>query len=81
MQQIKNNKRFKKERYTFMKIQIGHSREFDFEKLLYTPLMQSNMFKEHTFVLPHSGEVIDSFETLKNVDIFVCEISYPSTGL
>jgi hypothetical protein len=68
-----------------MKIYIGHSNGFDFKNELYIPIKQSNLNNEHTFFLPHekSLELFPSLEYFKTkqVDIFIAETSYPSTGL
>ena len=66
-----------------MKIYLGHSREFDYETKLYEPIRQSAFFAEHEFVFPHAdpGDVQKTNDYLKNIDLFVAEVSYPSTGL
>ena len=61
-----------------MKIQVGHSRDFDFVKELYEPIKKAIFFTDHEFIFPHDGREIDSKETLKNIDIFIAEVSYPS---
>ena len=66
-----------------MKIQVGHLRKYDFEKELYDPLRQSELWQKHQFLLPHieGQKPPKSEETLKNMDVFLVEVSYPSTGL
>ena len=64
-----------------MRIQFGHTRDFDFENELYLPVRRSGLWNEHDILLPYSGEPPDSRETLKTQDLFVAEVSFPSTGL
>jgi len=66
-----------------MKIQIGHSRDFDFEDELYQPLRTSALNDDHQIVLPHEihDAGIESYASLKDVDLFVAEVSHASTGL
>lgn len=64
-------------------IYIGHSREFDFENELYTPLRASALASTHRLIFPHDadGHLFVSARDLKTVDLFVAEVSYPSLGL
>ena len=66
-----------------MKIQLWHSREHDFIKELYNPIKESIFYKKHKFIFPHDKEniFINSKESLKDVDIFLCEVSNNSIGL
>jgi hypothetical protein len=64
-----------------MIIQVWHSRDSDFLTELYEPIKQAPFFSEHTFIFPHDDSVVDSRESLKNIDLFVAEVSYPATGL
>ena len=64
-----------------MIIQIWHSRNSDFQKELYEPIKNALFFTDHTWIFPHDGENIDSKESLKTVDLFIAEVSLPSTGL
>ena len=64
-----------------MKIQVGHSRDFDFVKELYEPIKKAIFFTDHEFIFPHDWKEIDSKETLKNIDIFIADVSYPSIWL
>lgn len=66
-----------------MRIYIGHSSGFDYHKELYEPLKASALFQLHQILLPHDTESTaqnerDFYFTL---DLFVAEVSYPSTGL
>ena len=67
-----------------MKIYVGHSSSFDFKQELYRPLRDSELDEKHEIVLPHedSNELFDSKEFLRNeCDLFIAEVSRPSTGL
>lgn len=68
-----------------MKIQIWHSRwEYDYNKLLYNPISSSSLFSNNIWVFPHSKNNtnwINSRETLRDADVFVAEVSYPSLWL
>jgi transposase len=64
-----------------MIIQIWHSRDSEYEKELYEPIKKSSFFSEYTFIFPHDGKIIDSRESLKTVDLFITEVSYPAIGL
>ncbi len=65
-----------------MKIYIGHSKNWDYEKELYNPILKSELNKKHDIILPHLND--DSFDTKKvieDADLFIAEISNPSLGL
>lgn len=66
-----------------MKIYLGHASSFDFEQELYNPIKASDLFSKHTFIFPHDGhdQTVDSKAWIKNSDVFIAEVSYPSTGL
>lgn len=67
-----------------MVIQFGHVRNYDYEKELYEPIRKSHLWEEHEIILPYdqnNASWVNSKETLKKVDIFFTEVSYPSTGL
>jgi len=66
-----------------MRIYIGHSRECDFVKELYTPLKNSSLAKNHELVFPHykSEKPFSSLNFLKTCDLMIAEVSFPSTGL
>lgn len=67
-----------------MRIYISHSRNFDFQNELYTPLKQSNLSKTHEFILPHqdSDKPFNTKELLQNkgCDMVLAEVSFPATG-
>lgn len=67
-----------------MKIYVGHSSDISFREELYEPLKDSSIAEEHTLVFPNedSDELFDSKSFLRNeCDLFVAEVSRPSTGL
>lgn len=65
-----------------MKIQLWHARDSDFHNDFYIPLKNSSFFSEHEWIFPHDGTAMyNSRESLKTVDIFIAEVSYPATGL
>lgn len=65
-----------------MKIYIAHSRDFDYLNELYKPLRDDIFFKDYELILPHeqlnSNNKRDFYD---DIDLFIAECSYPSTGL
>lgn len=65
-----------------MIIQVWHSRNSDYQKELYEPIKNSQIFKQYTWIFPHDWfEDVNSKVTLKNVDIFIAEVSESATWL
>ena len=66
----------------YMKIYVTHSTSFDFQNELYGPLRKSELNMVHEIVLPHehSSEQFSSKEFMKECDVVLAEVSYPSTG-
>ena len=65
-----------------MKIYVAHSRDFDYHNELYVPLKNSDLFKQHEFILPHDGDNYKhDRDFYKEIDLVIAEVSYPSTGL
>ena len=66
-----------------MKIYIGHSTDLEYMEKLYEPLKDSSIGREHEMIFPHDlEEFFNSREFLKKkCDLFVAEVSKPSTGL
>ena len=65
-----------------MKIYVAHSRDFDYQNELYLPLKNSEVFKQHEFILPHdSDNYKHDRDFYKSIDLVIAEVSYPSTGL
>ncbi len=64
-----------------MKVYISHSGKFDFENELYKPLRESVLNESHTFFFPHEGQKdLNTKEILKDCDLVIAEVSFPSTG-
>jgi hypothetical protein len=65
-----------------MKIYVTHSSAFDYQKELYEPLRDSELNSLHQIVLPHqdSKELFSTAESLKDFNLIIAEVSYPSTG-
>lgn len=65
-----------------MKIYVSHSSAFDFQKELYAPLAQAETLKQHTFFFPHDEKNLPMKQSsnVRNFDIVLAEISFPSTG-
>lgn len=64
-----------------MTIYLAHSASYNFVEELYEPIRQSELSKQHTFIFPHEGEVVDSKESLAKCDLVIAEVSLSSTGL
>lgn len=67
-----------------MRIRIGHSTAYDFENQLYAPLRTLELPSGMVLSLPHdSGPEGDCTRTFfeNGCDVFIAEVSYPSTGL
>ncbi len=63
-----------------MKIYVGHSSGFDFKRELYEPL--GELAGDYEFVFPHKRDIIDkSYEIIRTCDLFLAEVSFPSTGM
>lgn len=62
-----------------MKIFVSHSTGFDYIELLYKPLKE--FFNENAigFILPEEKQS-NSKQAISSCDIFIAEVSYPSTG-
>ena len=65
-----------------MRIYISHSSSFDYKMELYAPLMASDLWGTHEFILPHatSYDPVRRKEEIEACDLVIAEISYPSTG-
>lgn len=64
-----------------MRIYVSHALEIDFQELLYQPLKQSKLWKQHEFVLLHDKrkKSVNPKPVIKTCDRVLAEISYPST--
>lgn len=66
-----------------MKIYVGHSTAFDYINELYLPLKSCVLSKKYELVFPHDkqSEIINTQKIIMDCDLFIAEVSYPSTGL
>lgn len=64
-----------------MLIQIWHSKESNFVEELYLPIMKSNLSINNDIIFPHDDKIIDSRKTLKDVDLFIAEVTKSATWL
>ena len=66
-----------------MRIYVGHSAGFDYRKELYEPIKASGLFQQHEIILPHESDADtqNPRNFYSTLDLFVAEVSYPSTGL
>lgn len=66
-----------------MKIYVGHSKGFNYQKDLYKPIRNSHLNTEHEIVFPHekSDKPFNSKDFLKTCDVMIAEVSYSATGL
>ena len=64
-----------------MKVFVAHSSSYDFKNELYIPIRQSSLNNQCEFFLPQEkGPEPVTIDIIKNSDILVAEVSYPSTG-
>jgi hypothetical protein len=64
-----------------MKIYCAHSTSFDFNNEYYLPLKHSELSQNHELIFPHeNNQFIDSKEIVKNCELIIAEVSYPSIG-
>jgi len=63
-----------------MKIYVSHSTNFDYQTELYEPLREN--FNELDIFLPHekNGDTVDTKKNIKESELVLAEVSYPSTG-
>ena len=65
-----------------MNIYVGHSRDFEYMKELYVPLMESELNEKHEFIFPHLNEdAFNSKKIIEKADLFIAEVSVSSLGL
>jgi len=64
-----------------MQIYFGHSSKSNYEEELYDPIRESRIYSLHTIIFPHNTERKNTKDTLQNCDLFIAEVSSPSTGL
>jgi hypothetical protein len=64
-----------------MKIYVSHSKDFDYLNQLYKPIRESDLNTEHEFFLPHeNGRSVNTKEIIKESDLILAEVSFPSIG-
>lgn len=63
-----------------MKVYFGHSSDVDYKKLYQ---IIKDIRSDHDIILPHdfSKEPFDSKKMMDEIDVFIAEVSMPSTGL
>jgi len=63
-----------------MKIYVSHSTNFEYQANLYDPLRAN--FSELDIFLPHEkgGKLLDTKQIIKESELILAEVSYPSTG-
>jgi hypothetical protein len=66
-----------------MRIYFCHSKEFDYQRNLYTPVRKSLLNMEHNIFLPHEDlqKTIKSKDIIRDCDIVFAEVSFPATGM
>lgn len=65
-----------------MNIYIAHSSNYDYEKRLYEPIKSDQRLSNYNIILPHEKKNIKNNRNFyRHIDLFIGEISYPSTGL
>ncbi len=66
-----------------MKIYIAHSRDFDYEQLLYAPIRSQAKLPQDDIILPHEPGY-DNHHTREfyaQLNLIIAEVSYSATGL
>lgn len=66
-----------------MKIYIVHSSGFDYKVELYKPINQFNNSNKYEILFPHNrnSDPVLSKQIIKDCDLVIAEVSYPSTGM
>ena len=69
------------DRIDYMKIFVSHSNNYDFQNELYMPLRKSGLNEKNEIILPHeNGQDVITKDIIKDCNLIVAEVSYPSTG-
>jgi len=64
-----------------MKIFVSHTSNYDFENELYMPLRKSGLNGKNEIILPYEkGKDALTKDIIKDCNLIVAEVSYPSTG-
>ncbi len=66
-------------------IYVSHSSKFDYEKGIYRPIKESDLFRQFPFLFPHEVSASEPYPTKALFDsgdcsLVIAEVSYPSTG-
>lgn len=66
-----------------MRIYIGHSKEMNYVEELYKPIREFEKSTKHTFLLPHekSSSSNNGRAFYNELDLFIAEVTMPTTGL
>lgn len=66
-----------------MKIYIGHSRDYDYQNKLYSPIRNDKELQKYEIILPHenNNSILYSKDFYSSIDLFIAEVSLPATGL
>lgn len=64
-----------------MKVFVAYSSSYDFRNELYKPIRESELNNQYECFLPQEkGPEPVTIDIIKNSDVLVAEVSYPSTG-
>ena len=71
------NEKMNKYEGNIMKIYIAHSRSFDYQNELYTPIRNNKELNEHEVILPPDFSInsSNSRDYHKDIDLFIAECS------
>ena len=61
-----------------MKVYFTHSSEINFKEIYTVLEVKLGM---HEWILPHKSKVVNSKEVISSCDLFIAEVSFPSTGM
>ena len=61
-----------------MKIYFAHSSDINYSEIY--GVLESKLGK-HEWILPHKNKVVNSKQVISTCDLFIAEVSFPSTGM
>ncbi len=66
-----------------MKIYFGHFKGFNYEEEYYKPIEKSELLKNENLIFPHKNSdfIQRDKDFYGSLDLFIAEVTYPSTGL
>ena len=66
-----------------MTIYLVHAKAFNYQKILYEPIMHSLLWQKHNWILPYlnCSKAKHSKQIIKNADLIIAEVSKSSTGM